>query len=647
MYGNKNRHGESYEKWFQDSIGFTQKDRGHDNMNIMIASNSKYIPFCKVMLSSLFSCESADEELDIYMPYEGLSSEEVEDLRRFICEDHGKRFFPMPISAGFKEKVTSHNGISIETYYRILAIDLLPDTVDKILYLDCDMVVRKSLRPLYDTEFTGNTVFAVCEDIIGILNGFHEANKRRMNIPAEYSYFNAGVMLMNIETLKAEGACEKIVDRIYTDYARYEYNDQDVLNEMYYDRLIFLPWQKYNCPPAVYYIEKTETSEGAGTDETESMGSCRCLTYSKIKEFSKDPERFVSSVKDVTSEIYDNAHVIHYMANTKPWSGNRPVSKGYDLFDKAYFEARERAALVPNLRDVLSEYLAQNYDLIYLEGMLSAAAIPEADTLILGSSYGITDIDMRELGTAVNLSATSQDLGRDLLMLNAALSKRTKPFENLLLLLGEYALYDDMEKSAMGRHLLDTLYPRLLEGADRWRDITAAGLCNVDKQKTETATRNLIYEKGNFFNDLYTREDNCEEKYKDLRWVSASSEERASFAGIRTADHNRLYKPDSDIPVQNTERLKEILSVASAAGMNIYVILPPFTPEYEAGINPAMKREMQAVLDEAPFIVNLLDLRELVEDGTFTETDFFDMDHLSESGAVKLSRILKGILYPG
>ena len=612
------------------------------DMNIMIASNSKYIPFCKVMLASLFECEDCD--IDVYMPYEGLADAEIEELREFICGRFKKGFFPMEIGAEFKKKVESHNGISIETYYRILAIDMLPDTVKKILYLDCDMVIQKSLRDLYDTEFTGNTVFAVCEDIIGILNGFHEANKKRMNIPAEYSYFNAGVMLMNIEALKAEGACGKLVERIYSDFSRYEYNDQDVLNEMYYDRLIFLPWEKYNCPPAVYYRKNAETLAGMGTDGADKFGSGFYLTYSEIKEFTKDPERFAATATDATAEMYENAHIIHYMANTKPWSGNRPVSTAYDIFDKAYFEARKTAALEPDLSVILKEFLAANYDLVYLEGMLAAAAIPEADTLILGSSYGLTDVDMRILSTAVNLSVTSQDLGRDLVMLRAALSKREKPFSNILLILGEYALYDDMEKSTIGRHLLDTLYPRLLEGADRWRDIAAPGLCNADKVKAETAARNLIFEKGNFFNDLYTREDNCEEKYKGLRWDRASSEERTRFAGVRTDDHNRLYKPDSEIPARNKERLNEIFEAVSAAGTNIYVIIPPFTPEYEALINPAMMGELRAELENSPYVVNLLDLRELVEDGTFTGVDFFDMDHLSEAGAIKLSQVLKSIL---
>ncbi len=597
-------------------------------MNIMIASNSKYIPFCKVMLSSLFSCESADEELDIYMPYEGLSSEEVEDLRRFICEDHGKRFFPMPISAGFKEKVTSHNGISIETYYRILAIDLLPDTVDKILYLDCDMVVRKSLRPLYDTEFTENKVFAVCEDIIGILNGFHEANKRRMNIPAEYSYFNAGGMLMNIAALKVDGACEKIVDRVYSDCERYEYNDQDVLNEMYFDRLVFLPWWEYNCPPAIYYKRKD--------DDT-------FYTYQEIRAAKEDPEGFAANAKDVTGDVFSGATVIHYMANTKPWSSDRRNSAVYDIFDRGYYEVREQSGLNPDMTAVLRDYLSKNYTLVYLEGMLSAAAIPEADTLILGSSYGLTDIDMRVLTTAVNLSSTSQDLCRDLLMLKSALSKREKPFTNLLIVLGEYALYDDMEKSRMGKNLLDNMYACIFDGADRWKGIDA-GLCNADKKKAELAAANLIYSKGNFFNDLYTRQDNCEEKYKGLVWADASQEEKRRFAGIRTSDHTRLYKLDTDVCVENQKHFNEILSIANEMGINVYVALPPFTEEYETTVITAMKQELCEILEKSPYMVNLLDFGELVEDKTFDDGDFFDMDHLSESGAVKFSQILKGIL---
>lgn len=86
----------------------------------------------------------------------------------------------------------------METYYRILGINLLPESVDRILYLDVDMVIRGSLNALYEMEL-GSAAFAVCEDIYGIINGFHAANKRRLRIPEQYSYFNAGVMLYNVD----------------------------------------------------------------------------------------------------------------------------------------------------------------------------------------------------------------------------------------------------------------------------------------------------------------------------------------------------------------------------------------------------------------------------------------------------------------
>ena len=111
------------------------------------------------------------------------------------------------------------------------------------------------------------------------------------------------------------------------------------------------------------------------------------------------------------------------------------------------------------------------------------------------------------------------------------------------------------------------------------------------------------------------------------------------------ADHNRLYKPDGSTPAKNRDCLDGIFSLAETYEMAVFVVFPPFSPEYEERIEPAMKAEMNAFLNETPHMVNLLDFRELVEDGTFTPEDFFDMDHLSAAGAVKFSGILRGLIF--
>ncbi len=289
--------------------------------NIMISTNSAYLPYAKNMLRSLFLHHTADE-MSVYMPYEDLKEEQVGELARYVADFADKELHPIRIGSDFKNKVQSHNGISIDTYYRILAIDLLPQDMERILYLDVDMVIRGSLEELYTLDITGHP-FAACEDILGILNGFHEANKYRMNIPQEYSYFNAGVMLMNLRYLREADAKRILLEKVYADNGRYEYNDQDVLNETYYDKLLYVPWEKYNCPPALYVVDLQKN---------------RFLTYREIVELSKEnsmlPETFVNATQFVAEE----ATIIHYMGDTKPWSTTREKSGVYEIFDR-YYEA--------------------------------------------------------------------------------------------------------------------------------------------------------------------------------------------------------------------------------------------------------------------------------------------------------------------
>lgn len=294
-------------------------------MNIMIVTNSKYLEPTYVMLYSLF-INHAQISMDIYLPYEDLSGQELIELQEFVEGFPGKKLYPLYVGTAFKQRVVSRNGINVETYYRILGIDLLPSEIERILYLDVDMVVKGSLMDLYQMDIE-NHPFAVCEDIYGKINGFHEANKRRLGIPEEYSYFNAGVMLYNVSYLRAHDAASRMLEAIYKDYTRYEYNDQDVMNELYYDKLLYVGWDEYNCPPAWYYVDKPELLNGR----------LKFADYEVLQNIS-DYEKFVSTYQNLTQEIYENAKIIHYLGDTKPWSVTRNQAAIYDMFDKAYTE---------------------------------------------------------------------------------------------------------------------------------------------------------------------------------------------------------------------------------------------------------------------------------------------------------------------
>lgn len=293
-------------------------------MNLMIVTNSAYLRPTYIMLYSLF-LNHPQEKMDIYLPYEDITKTELVELNAFVGSIKGKKLYPLYVGDTFKSKVKSRNGINVETYYRILGISLLPERIERILYLDVDMIVKGSIKELYETEL-GNVPFAVCEDIYGIINGFHEANKKRLGIPKNYSYFNAGVMLYNLKWLRKTNAVEQMLENIYQNYERYEYNDQDVMNEMYYDSLIYVGWDQYNCPPVWCYINKDRLAEGV----------LQFADYNVMRELVKTPEGMMQKYQNVTRQIYDNAKIIHYLGKTKPWSATRENSKLYEMFDETY-----------------------------------------------------------------------------------------------------------------------------------------------------------------------------------------------------------------------------------------------------------------------------------------------------------------------
>lgn len=299
-----------------------KKEKKH--MNIMIVTNSAYLNITYVMLYSLFENHKR-EEINIYLPYEELKKDELNKLVRFVESFEEKHLYPLYVGDAFKKKVRSRNGINVETYYRILGIQLLPQNLKRILYLDVDMIIQGDIILLYNTRME-NAPFVVCEDIYGIINGFHAANKKRLGIPDAYSYFNAGVMLYNLERLRETNAVEQMLERIYQNYERYEYNDQDVMNEMYYNQVIYTGWDEYNCPPIWCYLDK----------ELLMRGEVRFADYNEIRELSIEPEVFMDKYQNVTKEIYDHAKIIHYLGNTKPWSKTRKKSQLYNMYDKSY-----------------------------------------------------------------------------------------------------------------------------------------------------------------------------------------------------------------------------------------------------------------------------------------------------------------------
>jgi len=122
--------------------------------------------------------------------------------------------------------------------------DVLPESVDKILSLDIDIIVRKSLRELYATNVEQEYI-AACED-----TGISSLYKQKLQIPSEQAYFNAGVMLLNVRKMREDGISgSTFVNAIEAQGNQLSIPDQDVLNVVLGSKNKGLDFASYNCAP--------------------------------------------------------------------------------------------------------------------------------------------------------------------------------------------------------------------------------------------------------------------------------------------------------------------------------------------------------------------------------------------------------------
>lgn len=214
-------------------------------MNILLAPNNYYVMPTIVLLQSLF--ETAEEKLDIYVIHSDLAEENIRRFDRFVTK-HGGAFHEIRIDDSIFDKAHTSIHITKHAYYRLLAQQVLPETVEKILYLDGDIVVNKSLLGLYDMSFMGENgkekYFVVCEGP-GVSQREWSVYET-LNIPRAYLYFNSGVLLMNLKLLREKFDLQVLLDYIKQMGDNLKYHDQDTLNALFYDKVIYADWHIYN-----------------------------------------------------------------------------------------------------------------------------------------------------------------------------------------------------------------------------------------------------------------------------------------------------------------------------------------------------------------------------------------------------------------
>jgi len=217
-------------------------------MNLLFTLNENYLAPLNTVLRSIFHSNS-EEKFTIYLMHQNMPQNRLKEVAKFVTEN-GHIFCPIDCQHLFTEKLVVNRYYSIEMYYRLLAPFVLPDDLDRILYLDPDIINLRSFSLFYEQDFEGNLFVATTHDYI--TKWIQPINNIRLGTAMSQDYFNTGVILMNLPLIRKMKKKEEIVSAIEVHKSILVLPDQDIFNYLYWDDIKAADWQIYNLDARFY-----------------------------------------------------------------------------------------------------------------------------------------------------------------------------------------------------------------------------------------------------------------------------------------------------------------------------------------------------------------------------------------------------------
>ena len=212
--------------------------------NLLFCVNQKMLGLMSACLKSLLR-SGGYGYYDVFV----LHSDLEESIQRAMERDFQERVtfhflrVPEELFADFPETARYPRQI----YYRLAAPLLLPRELDRILYLDVDVVVINSLRTFYEMDFEGS-YFVGCTHTREFLT---KLNQARLQSDKAVAYINTGVLLMNLNVLRQVIRLEEISAYVREHEKALILPDQDILTALYGDKIKLADSLRYNLSDRV------------------------------------------------------------------------------------------------------------------------------------------------------------------------------------------------------------------------------------------------------------------------------------------------------------------------------------------------------------------------------------------------------------
>lgn len=291
------------------------------NFDVVINVDDNYIQHCMAMLCSLF-VNNSEHTIFLHVLTKSLTEENKKLIGDLSSKYNNKcSFYNVDESPLEGVQFRSKRPLSKAAYYRLLLSSVLPQEVEKVFYLDCDIIVLRDVSEIFQLELEGYALAAS-------LDNFPYTQQHRLQLSMEVGErtFCSGVMLVNLKYWREHNCEPRLLEYAKRHRKEVHLHDQDVLNYLFKKKWFLLPPKWNRCA----YVHQ-------------------CTKYNGYKDFDY-------------REFRETPMLLHYAAvDIKPWydvytpfksaymkylrlSGYQSVKMGHVCFTKKmsllYFTAK-------------------------------------------------------------------------------------------------------------------------------------------------------------------------------------------------------------------------------------------------------------------------------------------------------------------
>lgn len=206
--------------------------------HIAAASDQNYICHIAALLQSIIKNTTSDTQIIFHLLSNSISNDSLNALlfntsKKLTLKKYDISDLSKHLHGGIPQT------IALTSYARLFLPSILPEDIDRVLYLDCDTIINRSLDELFDLDMEDYAIAGVLDTLPD------DKAKIAINLKTDDPYVNAGVLVINLKFWRDNYVQNSFMDYLTENNGVVYHHDQGIINHVLKGKILIID-PRYN-----------------------------------------------------------------------------------------------------------------------------------------------------------------------------------------------------------------------------------------------------------------------------------------------------------------------------------------------------------------------------------------------------------------